>query len=104
VRAGLAACGVTSGLQEDEIPHGTPAALKALRIIDNLETILAIELIAAAQAYEFQDPTWTRAPITDAVYRDFRARVPAYRDDRPLASDFAKATAFIGQAPPHAGL
>jgi histidine ammonia-lyase len=92
--------GVTSGLQEDEIPHGTPAALKALRIIDNLETILAIELIAAAQAYEFQHPTWTRASITDAVYRDFRGHVPAYRDDRPLALDFAKAAAFIGQAPP----
>jgi len=31
--------------------------------------------------------------ITDAVYRDFRSRVPPYHDDRPLASDFAKAIA-----------
>jgi histidine ammonia-lyase len=96
--------GVTSGLQEDEIPHSTPAALKALGIIDNLETILAIELIAAAQAYEFQNPAWTRAPITDAVYRDFRDQVPPYRDDRPLATDFVKAAAFIRQAPPSAGV
>jgi histidine ammonia-lyase len=96
--------GVTSGLQEDEIPHGTPAALKALKIIDNLEMILAIELIAACQAYEFQNASWTRAPMTDAVYREFRGLVPPYRDDRPLANDFAKAAAFIGQAAPSPGI
>ena len=94
--------GVTSGLQEDEIPHSTPAALKALGIIDNLETILAIELIAAAQAYEFQNPAWARAPLTDAIYREFRGHVPPYRDDRPLATDFVKAAAFIRRPPPSA--
>jgi histidine ammonia-lyase len=91
--------GVTSGLQEDEIPHGTPAALKALKIIDNLETILAIELIAAAQAYEFQDPSRSRAAITNATYSAFRDQVPPYRDDRPLATDIAKAVAFIRRSP-----
>jgi histidine ammonia-lyase len=96
--------GVSSGLQEDEIPHGTPAALKALAIIDNLQTILAIELIATAQAYEFRDPAQSRAPVTDAVYRDFRGLVPPYRDDRPLATDFVKAVAFIRRAPPAAGI
>lgn len=92
--------GVSSGLQEDEIPHGTPAALKALAIIDNLETILAIELIAATQAYEFRDPSQSRAAVTDDVYRDFRTHVPPYRDDRPLAGDFATATAFLHRQPP----
>ena len=63
--------GVTSGLHEDEISHGTPAALRALGII-NLETILTIELIAAAQAHEFQNPTWAKAAIIDGIDRDFR--------------------------------
>ena len=90
--------GVSSGLQEDEIPHGTPAALKALAIIDNLQTILAVELLAAAQAYEFQ--AQSRAPVTDAVYRDFRVQLPPYRDDRPLAGDFAKAAEFLRQPAP----
>ena len=90
--------GVTSGQQEDEIPHGTPAALKALQIVENFETILAIELLAATQAYEFQ--TLPRAPATDAVYRAFRTQVPPYRDDRPLAGDFAKAARFLREPPP----
>ena len=91
--------GVSSGLQEDEIPHATPAALKALKVIENLETILAIELLAAAQAYEFQDPARTRAQATDAVYRRLREHVRAYADDRPLASDFAAAIALMRQVP-----
>jgi histidine ammonia-lyase len=92
--------GITSGLQEDEIPHATPAALKALQIVDNCETILAIELLAAAQACEFHDPDYARAPATDALYRAFRGRVAPYRDDRPLADGIAAAAAFIGQACP----
>jgi histidine ammonia-lyase len=92
--------GVTSGLQEDEIPHSTPSALKALRIVENFETILAIELLAAVQAYEFHDRALARAPATDFVYRSFRADVAPYRDDRPLADDIAAAVAFIRQPAP----
>lgn len=92
--------GVSSGLQEDEIPHATPAALKSLTVIGNLETMLAIELLAAAQAYEFQDPALTRAPALDAVYRRLRQQIPAYVDDRPLAADIGAAVAFIRDAAP----
>jgi histidine ammonia-lyase len=53
--------GVSAGLQEDEIPHSTTGALRVLTIVDNLETILVIELLAAAQCYEFQDPRLARA-------------------------------------------
>ncbi|MFP3608267.1 aromatic amino acid lyase, partial [Paraburkholderia sp. SIMBA_053] len=44
--------GITSGLQEDHLCHATPAALKALEIVDNAGRIVAIELLAAAQAYD----------------------------------------------------
>ena len=91
--------GVSSGLQEDEIPHATPAALKALAVLDNLETIVAIELLAAAQAYEFQDPALARAAATDAVYRRLREHVGTYADDRPLASDFAAAVDLMRRIP-----
>jgi histidine ammonia-lyase len=87
--------GVSSGLQEDEIPHSSPAALKALRVIENFETVLAIELIAAAQAYEFHDQDLARSPATDRLYRQFRKTVAPYQDDRPLASDIAKAVQFL---------
>jgi histidine ammonia-lyase len=92
--------GVTSGLQEDHLSHATPAALKLLKIIDNAETIVAIELLAAAQAYELQPTSAARAPQTDAVFRRIRALIPSYRDDRPLGADLQKARELLREAPP----
>ena len=91
--------GVSSALQEDEIPHATPCALKAIEVIGNLETILAIELLAAAQAYEFQDKALARAPATDAVYRRLRETIAAYADDRPLATDIAGSVSLMRSVP-----
>jgi len=82
--------GVTSGLQEDHLCHATPAALKLLEIIGNAESIVAIELLAAAQAYELQRDSAARAAQTDAIYARVRALVPPYRDDRPLGEDMQR--------------
>jgi histidine ammonia-lyase len=87
--------GVTSGLQEDHLSHATPAALKLLKIIDNTEIILAIELLAAAQAYELRRDSLSRATQTDAVYRRVRALIPHYRDDRPLGADIQSARQLL---------
>lgn len=82
--------GVTSGLQEDHLCHATPAAQKLLKILDNAEYILGIELLATAQAYDLQAGSAARAPNTDIVYRAVRARIPHYRDERPLAGDIER--------------
>ncbi|MGB6309253.1 MAG: histidine ammonia-lyase [Steroidobacteraceae bacterium] len=87
--------GVTSGLQEDHLSHATPGVLKLLKIIDNAEIILAIELLAAAQAYELQRSSLARAAQTDALYRRIRAIVPSYNDDRPLGADIQKARELL---------
>jgi histidine ammonia-lyase len=91
--------GVTSGLQEDHLSHATPGALKLLKIIDNAEIILAIELLAASQAYELQRDAGGRAALTDAAYRRIRAVIPHYRDDRPLGADIETAREMLGQPP-----
>jgi len=83
------------GSQEDEIPHATTGALRALDSIENFETILAIELLAATQAYELQNPALRRAAATDGVYCSLRISVPAYADDRAFAVDIAAASRFI---------
>ncbi|MGO9633709.1 MAG: HAL/PAL/TAL family ammonia-lyase [Steroidobacteraceae bacterium] len=83
--------GITSGLQEDHLSHATPAARKLLKIVGHAESILSIELLAAAQAYELQPDSLARAPKTDALYRRVRERVAHYRDDRPLAEDIGRA-------------
>ena len=87
--------GITSGLQEDHLCHATPAALKLLKILDNAEFIVGIELLAAVQAYDLQGAAPARAPNTDIVYRAVRSRIPHYRDDRPLARDIDRAREFI---------
>jgi histidine ammonia-lyase len=87
--------GITSGLQEDHLCHATPAALKLLKILDNAEFIVGIELLAAVQAYDLQGAAPARAPNTDIVYRAVRSRIPHYRDDRPLARDIERAREFI---------
>jgi histidine ammonia-lyase len=92
--------GVTSGLQEDHLSHATPAALKLLKIIDNAEVIFAIELLAAAQAYELQQNSGARAAQTDALYKRIRTFIPQFRDDRPLGTDIRRARELIKRPPP----
>jgi histidine ammonia-lyase len=92
--------GVTSGLQEDHLSHATPGALKLLQIIDNAESIVAIELLAAVQAYELQRDGCVRAAQTDAVYREVRGLVPQFRDDRPLSADIRTARELLRRPPP----
>ncbi|MEM5459049.1 histidine ammonia-lyase [Paraburkholderia phytofirmans] len=93
--------GITSALQEDHLCHATPAALKALEIIDNAGRIVAIELLAAAQAYDLQSIDAPRAPHTGALWQRVRRAVPTYRDDRPLADDMSVAFRMIAdEAPP----
>jgi histidine ammonia-lyase len=91
--------GVTSGLQEDHLSHATPGALKLLEIIDNAENIVAIEMLAAAQAYDLQRDSLARAAQTDALYRRVRALIPQFKDDRPLSADIQNARRLI-ETPP----
>lgn len=90
--------GITSALQEDHLSHATPASLKALTVIENAESILGIELLAAAQAHEFRGEG--RAAGTDRVYRQLRAAIPGYADDRPLSDDMALAANLIRSVSP----
>ncbi|WP_411034102.1 HAL/PAL/TAL family ammonia-lyase [Shinella sp. BYT-45] len=87
--------GITSALQEDILTHATPAAGKALAVADNLERILAIELLAAAEAYDCQPSAAARAAGTQALYERVRALVPPYRDDRPMNEDFERVRALL---------
>lgn len=87
--------GITSALQEDILTHATPAAWKLLGILDNLETVLGIELLAAAQAYDLRAEDVAPAKRTGKVYVDIRAVVPSYRDDRPMHDDFNAIRTFM---------
>jgi len=78
----------TSASVEDHVSMGPFAARKALEVLDNLETILALELLAAAQAVDFRrralgsDKKLGRG--TAVAYRLIRERVPFIERDEPL--------------------
>ncbi|MBB3643900.1 histidine ammonia-lyase [Rhizobium sp. BK619] len=94
--------GLTSGLQEDFLAHPTAAAGKLLAVIDNAEYILAIELMAGAQAHDFLAATAPRAPGTDLVYRAVRGRISHYGDERPLNGDIEAVRSLIRETVPPA--
>jgi histidine ammonia-lyase len=95
--------GVTSALQEDFLAHPTGAALKLHQILDNVETVLAIELLSAVEAADFraeQAPRATRAAGTDLIHHQVRGIVDRYADDRPLGSDIARAARLVRERRP----
>jgi len=92
--------GITSALQEDFLAHPTAAAQKLLTVIDNAESILAIELMAAAQAHDFLLQDGKMAPSNRALYDMVRESTPQYQDDRPLGEDIKVLTALIAENQP----
>jgi histidine ammonia-lyase len=89
---------VSSNGQEDHVSMGSNAATKAYRIVNNLYSILAIELITAAQALMFRRPLKT-SPLLEEFVHTFREHVPFIEDDRVLHHDIAKAELFLKKFP-----
>jgi histidine ammonia-lyase len=84
----------TSGMQEDHVSMGWGAALKLRTVLDNLRSILAVELIAAARALDMRSPL-KPAPATAAVRDVLRKQVPGAGPDRVVAPELAKAEDLI---------
>ncbi len=85
---------VSSNGQEDHVSMGANAALKTYRIVNNLYSILAIELLTATQALEFRRPMKT-SPALEKLVHNFRRHVPFVNEDRLLHNDLKTAEAFI---------
>jgi histidine ammonia-lyase len=86
----------SSNNQEDHVSMGANAATKCKRVVDNVEKILAIELINAAQAIDFRRPLKS-SPKLEAVVTAFREKVSFNDADRVLHTDMIKAIEFIQQ-------
>ena len=85
---------VSSNGQEDHVSMGANAATKCLRVLNNTERILAIELMTAAQALEFRRPLKTSA-VLEKIVAEYRKLVPAHEHDRLLATDIRESVSFI---------
>ena len=83
--------------QEDHVSMGANAATKLVRVIENTETVLAIELMNAAQALQFRRPLHS-SPAIEQIFSDFRSVVPFVEDDCYFHPLIEKSIEFIRRA------
>ncbi len=88
---------VSSNGQEDHVSMGANAATKLRRVILNVQRVLAIELMTAAQAIELRRPGKT-SPALEQLFAAFRKEVSFMPGDRLLHDDLVKAEQFLNHS------
>ncbi len=84
----------TSANQEDHVSMAAHGAVRLARMVANLERILGVELLCAAQGIEFRAPLKTSAPLS-AVVAKLREHVATLGDDRYQAPDLEMAATLV---------
>lgn len=84
----------TGGSQEDHVSMGAISARKTLRIVKNLEKILAVELLCAAQAFDFRKPLKS-SNIIEECHNYIREKIPHISEDTVLSEYINIATEII---------
>ena len=84
----------TSANQEDHVSMAAHGARRLMRMVENLNAILGVEVLCAAQGVGFRAPLVTSTPLQAVVAR-LRADVPALADDRPMAPDIDAASRLV---------
>ncbi|MDA3838560.1 MAG: histidine ammonia-lyase [Candidatus Delongbacteria bacterium] len=79
----------TSSNKEDHVSMGTHAARKMLTILENVTTVISIELLCAAQALDYRDPSQSAKAIKN-VYDEIRKSISFMKKDRLIHTDIMK--------------
>ena len=90
---------VSSNGQEDHVSMGANAATKLKKVVDNLQRVLAIELLCAAQALDFRRPARSSS-LLEQLHQDFRQVVSFNDADRILHEDMIIAEDFLNKVAP----
>lgn len=85
---------VSSNGQEDHVSMGANGATKAKKVVDNIETILAIELLNASQALYFRFPLKS-SPFLESFLQSYRSEVSFIENDIVLSTEIKKTILFI---------
>ena len=85
---------VSSNGQEDHVSMGANGATKALKVMENLERILAIELMNASQAIEYRRPLKS-GEFVEMFLKSYREEVALVKEDRILHYDIEKTITFL---------
>ena len=84
---------VSSNGQEDHVSMGANSATKCLKIVENIERILAIELMNASQAMVFRNAK--SSEFIEQFLKSYREVVPFVENDRLLAIDIQNSISFL---------
>jgi len=84
----------TSLGQEDHVSMGSISGRKTLRVVKNLEKILGVELLIAAQAFDFQKPKKS-TKVLDDVHAKVRESISFATEDRLFGNDIQEAINII---------
>lgn len=84
----------TSANQEDHNSMGSISAQKCWRVLRNAQTVIAIELMTAAQAIDFHAPLKC-GKGTNAAHKTIRSLIPHLENDRVLYDDIQKALKLL---------
>lgn len=84
----------TSLGQEDHVSMGSIGGRKALKVCDNVRKILAVELLCAAQAYDFQKPL-KGGKYLENIHQYIRQHITHASSDRIFSEDIQKADELI---------
>ncbi|HEY5470345.1 MAG TPA: histidine ammonia-lyase [Bacteroidales bacterium] len=84
----------SSNEQEDHVSMGANGATRLLRVAENLEKIIAIELFTAVQALEFRRPLRSSDYIEEVV-KSYRENISFIKDDKIMYSEIAKSIDFV---------
>lgn len=87
---------VSSKGQEDHVSMAANAATKCYRVLTNVKSLLAIELLTATQALEFRRPAVSSPPL-EQLFARVRSEVPFLQSDRLMHDDMLKITNMIDQ-------
>lgn len=87
---------VSSNGQEDHVSMGSNAATKCYRVIENVERILSIELLNAAQALQFRRPLKS-SPKIEKVLAGFRSTIPFIEEDKVMYRELEATLQFVKQ-------
>jgi histidine ammonia-lyase len=83
----------SSNGQEDHVSMGANAATKCKKVVDNLQTILAIELYTGSQALSFGKGK--TSPFLESIIGMFRQEVTIVEEDRVMHTDIVNSSNFI---------
>ncbi len=89
---------VSSNGQEDHVSMGANAATKLYKVVENVQRVLAIELLNASQALDLRRPHTTSVTL-EKLWTAFRKEVPFMEHDRVLHDDMVKAERFLDNDP-----